>query len=582
MKKHLLLFLMAKTLIACDSEENSSSGKQDTGFLEKLGFAKMASNDTLGVQPLQTDSGAYLIGRHAQLEQDWHEAGKSYYRLLKNSDGNVDLVKRAMVLSVGSGEMETAVELAQRIVESNDKDSALALLILAVQSLKEQDYKETLGHLDAMSLGGVAAIVKPALMPWVTYADSKTFPPLQSVSNGLTVYNEVLASDFAGDKERLKTLATQYVPRATLSAKLSEQIGDILVRNDLREEALTVYKKIDTEASVVSKIEKLEKGEPIDKDTLFQAVESVEKGIAMALTDMAVLFYQENGTDSSRIFAHMAIYLDDTQKDSQALLAYMAADIGRPNDAISYFSSITSENQDEYIDAQRQIARLYEDEDKILLAVETLKSLVSKTDSIEAQIQIGDIYRHEEEYRKALDAYNTAFKMIDNPDDTKYWSLYYSRGIANERVGKMDDAEKDLRKALSYKPDHPFILNYLGYSFADKGENLDEALQMIQKAVDLEPNDGYIADSLGWVYFRMERYDDALPHLEKAAELLPYDPTINDHLGDLYWQLGRKQEARFQWRRALSNTELEEDKPQIEAKIENGLEEPDIMERAER
>ncbi len=211
-----------------------------------------------------------------------------------------------------------------------------------------------------------------------------------------------------------------------------------------------------------------------------------------------------------------------------------------------------------------------------------MEKLVSETDNLEAQIQLGDVYRHEEKFRQALNAYNKAFKMIDDPEDEKYWSLYYSRGISLERIGKMDEAEKDLRKALSFKPDHPFILNYLGYSFADKGENLDEALEMIQRAVQLEPEDGYIADSLGWVYFRMGRYEEALPHLEDAAEFLPYDPTVNDHLGDLYWQLGRKQEARFQWRRALSNIDVEEDKPAIEAKIDNGLKDPETMKEAKR
>ena len=149
--------------------------------------------------------------------------------------------------------------------------------------------------------------------------------------------------------------------------------------------------------------------------------------------------------------------------------------------------------------------------------------------------------------------------------------------MALERLGKLDEAEKNLQQALEFRPDNPFILNYLGYSWADNNRNLDQALDMIQRAVDLEPNDGYIADSLGWVYFRLGEYEKALPHLEKSAEILAFDPTVNDHLGDLYWQLGRKQEARFQWDRARQNATEPEMIESITQKIENGLEEPETI-----
>ena len=95
------------------------------------------------------------------------------------------------------------------------------------------------------------------------------------------------------------------------------------------------------------------------------------------------------------------------------------------------------------------------------------------------------------------------------------------------------------------------MLNYLGYSWIDKGENLDQGVRMIQRAVELRPNDGYIVDSLGWAYYKLGDFPRATQMLEKAIELLPEDPTINDHLGDAYWRGGRHTEARYQWRRAL-------------------------------
>ncbi|MCW8842854.1 MAG: tetratricopeptide repeat protein, partial [Rhodobacteraceae bacterium] len=118
-------------------------------------------------------------------------------------------------------------------------------------------------------------------------------------------------------------------------------------------------------------------------------------------------------------------------------------------------------------------------------------------------------------------------------------------------------------------------LNYLGYTLVEKEKNLDEALDMIERAVAARPDSGYIMDSLGWVLYRLGRYEEAVGHMERAAELEPIDPVVNDHLGDVYWAVGRYIEAEFQWKRALSFVDEEsaaEAKPdRIRRKLEVGL-----------
>src|SRR5690606_7892172 len=152
-----------------------------------------------------------------------------------------------------------------------------------------------------------------------------------------------------------------------------------------------------------------------------------------------------------------------------------------------------------------------------------------------------------------------------------HWSILYFRGIAHERSGRWQLAEADFLKALELEPEHPYVMNYLAYSWVEKGENYDRALDMLRRAVDLRPQDGYIVDSLGWVFYRLGEYEKAVEHLERAIELNPTDPVINDHLGDAYWKVGRRQEARFQWKRALNFEPEEADIPRIQAKIERGL-----------
>jgi Flp pilus assembly protein TadD len=114
-------------------------------------------------------------------------------------------------------------------------------------------------------------------------------------------------------------------------------------------------------------------------------------------------------------------------------------------------------------------------------------------------------------------------------------------------------------------------LNYLGYSWVDQGMNLEEAFNMLQRAVELRPNDGYIVDSLGWANYKLGRIEEAVKQLERAIDLKPSDPVINDHLGDAYWRAGRKLEAHFQWNHARDLGPEPEDKDRILRKIEHGL-----------
>jgi tetratricopeptide (TPR) repeat protein len=115
------------------------------------------------------------------------------------------------------------------------------------------------------------------------------------------------------------------------------------------------------------------------------------------------------------------------------------------------------------------------------------------------------------------------------------------------------------------------VLNYLGYSWVDMGINLEKGLELIQKAVDLRPSDGYIVDSLGWAFYKLGRHEDAVRELERAVGLMPGDPILNDHLGDAYWRVGRKLEARFQWTHARDLEPDQDVMAQVLAKLANGL-----------
>ncbi|MBU2582558.1 MAG: tetratricopeptide repeat protein [Alphaproteobacteria bacterium] len=183
---------------------------------------------------------------------------------------------------------------------------------------------------------------------------------------------------------------------------------------------------------------------------------------------------------------------------------------------------------------------------------------------------LGNIMRARKRYDEAIGYYSKVIELVGKPEQ-RDWVYYYSRGTCYERVKNWPSAEADLKQALKLDPNQALTLNYLGYSWIDQNLNLREGMKLIEKAVSLKPDDGYIVDSLGWAHYRTGDYQEAVRFLEKAVELRPEDPVLNDHLGDAYWQLGRIREARFQWDQALSLKPEPDLVGTIEKKLADGL-----------
>jgi len=209
-------------------------------------------------------------------------------------------------------------------------------------------------------------------------------------------------------------------------------------------------------------------------------------------------------------------------------------------------------------------------------AIEVLENLAARQPNLPSvHVALADLQRRQENYAAAVTSYDRAIELTETGSGGN-WFLHYARGICHERLKAWDKAEADFRRALELNPDQPQVLNYLGYSLVERQEKLEEALDMIERAVAIQPDSGYIVDSLGWVLFRLGRYDEAVEHMERAVELMAVDPVVNDHLGDVYWAVGRTREADFQWRRALSfidpeDTDGEADPDRIRRKLEVGL-----------
>ena len=198
---------------------------------------------------------------------------------------------------------------------------------------------------------------------------------------------------------------------------------------------------------------------------------------------------------------------------------------------------------------------------------------ITVSDRLEILDALGNILRSRKLYEEAIPYYDQALALVDKPE-RRHWVYFYARGTSYERIKDWPKAEVDLKKALELYPDQPLVLNYLGYSWVDQGSNLDKGMKLIEKAVALKPDDGYIVDSLGWAHYKQGNFEEAVRYLERAVELRPEDPILNDHLGDALWRVGREREARFQWDQALTLDPEPDDAVKIRQKLEAGLTAP--------
>ncbi|MET0545992.1 MAG: tetratricopeptide repeat protein [Caulobacterales bacterium] len=294
------------------------------------------------------------------------------------------------------------------------------------------------------------------------------------------------------------------------------------------------------------------------------------EGAAIAIFGPAAALTAQTGGEQAAAYLQLALYLDPTLDAARTLLAAGKAEAGRTEDSIDALRQVHPESPyftTARIEMMWALARM----DRNAEAVSAAEETVALAPSLQTRLALADLHRSLEDWQDAARLYDAEIKAGLTGDSEEQARIYFSRGTALERLNRWPEAEADLQKALSLSPNDADVLNYLGYSWIDRGLQIEKAMGLIEKAVALQPESGYIVDSLGWAQYRLGRFDEASATLEDAVELAPGEATINDHLGDAYWQTGRKIEARYQWTRALSLKPTDSEKTAIEAKMKAGL-----------
>ena len=288
-----------------------------------------------------------------------------------------------------------------------------------------------------------------------------------------------------------------------------------------------------------------------------------------------ILYIAANALSSQTIYAlsnfylHLAKYLNEDFHSYDILLAENFYKIDNLEKAKKTYNNLSKNGKAFEWYSSNQLAKiLLQEENKnqaLKLVSNTFDSLTVK--DIYKTFDYAEFLKNNEKFKESIPLYSEILNRISK-DHPLYTEATDGRGVAYERIGEWDKAEEDLLASLKVNPDQAYVINYLAYSWIEKGIKIKKSLNMLEKANKLRSNDPYIIDSLGWALFKLKRYQESKEYLQQAVKLMPGDPVVNDHYGDALWKNGDEIQARYYWKYVLN---LKKTENELKEKIKNKL-----------
>jgi tetratricopeptide (TPR) repeat protein len=531
-------------------------------------------------------SGNYLAGRSAGKERDNEIAADYLSKALIEDPDNPVLIEKLFLLEVSSGNLPDAEELAVKVLSFNSQHR-MARIVLGLRDFKIRHYGDARKNFAEASYTPVGELTSALLSAWAYAGEGNLKRALAALDRlesndsfaNFKSYHGALIADYLSSAMRAEASYKKAYEQAGTSLRVVQSYGNFLERNNRRDEAIKIYQTF-IEGGEDNILVELALKRAMDGKTPLPFIATPGAGAGEALFSLAAAMTDEQSIDVALLYAQLSLSFNGDRPVVLTLLGDIYVDTKQYQNAINAYEQ-TPPGSALRINADTEIAVNLQRMERTKEAQEKLKAIVAHDPkNYDALVTLGNVYRSNEEFALASETYSTALALLAKLEKD-HWRVFYYRGIAYERQKIWDKAETDFRKALSLSPDEPLVLNYLGYSMIEKRINLNEALNMVKKAVELKPNDGYIVDSLGWAYFQLGDYEEAAIQIERAVDLNPADPIIGEHLGDAYWRVGRTLEAKFQWQHAKDNGPEPDDLKRIEEKLRNGLPDDPVTKPAE-
>lgn len=558
-------------------------------FASTLALLFLSACATTGSSPVASGSGErsaqsqlfadYLIGSYANDIDDAQARSKHFAKAYNLEGQNKQLGRVALTSAITAGQEKLAENIAKDLILKHE-DAAMARAFLGAKAYAAGRSEQAIELFSQPTTDLTTKNLMDLMQGWAQVdagdneAAEKLFTSLQGGSYFALLGQMQLAKlesasgAYEAAEDRLETLSqTGLSPiEAHLTrARNFSHAGQVEKAADL----LNAFADENGgfEAGPVRQyLDRVNAGKPIGIK-----LNSREEA-SRALTETSFGFFVRNRiNDPAEIYLRFALKLDPNNDKAKLWLGSLLEDSGRDAEAMELFQDVP-DSSPYTVSAHLSQANVHFQRDEDAKAIKILEEVNEKHTSFITRESLGRARLIRENYAEALPIYDALVNSMSDETLKANVEPLYFRGICYERTDQWAEAEADFLRVLEIDPDNADALNYLGYTWVDRNENLTRAFDMIRKAVKLEPQSGAIVDSLGWAHYKLGQYSQAKINLEKAVELSPSSATIIDHLGDVYWKLGRYREAGYQWSRALDFDPTDEERDNIQKKLKGGLE----------
>lgn len=504
--------------------------------------------------------GNFLVGQYAASRYDFPRAANAMRQALGDDPSAAGTLSgETFLLELLAGNAATASAIATTL----PKDS-LAQLLLAGSDAKAGHWADALNRYQGLPTPDpLTSVLKPLLVAWAQQGNGDTRAALTTLQNGTnpgarTIF--ALHTALIADQGKLIAIAAQNygivqgalnvtnLRLVELLASWDARTGDMNTANQVLDGLSPDLAMAMTLPAVKAQLMTPPVG------TAVQGLAEVYVNLAAALEDELANNPQRGGHAAAQqtvmTMLQLGLQLRPDLTPARLLLSEVVDKGNNASVALAPLLAISQSDPLYPLAALREavlLTRLGQDDQAQALLQQLAKTYPA---SAEPLLASADLLRQQQKYTAAAKLYTQALPLLP-PNSPAAWVLYYDRAMCFDQSGDWPRAQADLEQALKISPGQPYVLNYLGYSWAVKKQNMAKARAMIEQALQVVPNDGAIVDSLGYVLLQQGQAQAAVRTLTQAVKLIPEDPTINAHLGDAYAAAGEHLQAVFQWRRAL-------------------------------
>jgi tetratricopeptide (TPR) repeat protein len=497
--------------------------------------------------------GAFLAARYADSQNDPAAATRYYTQALRADPANPALLSEGFLAALLAGSPR-AQTLAVQV-----PGNALATMLLGNQAALQGNFGQAIQQFSSLPQDDLSGVIKPLLVAWSQFGQGNAQAALTGLGpqfnsgafGAVYVLNAGLIADASNDdKDATQLYAAVQTEQPDL--RMAEILASWYARQGNLAEAsgqLAALAAAHPDLQIALPGLQAQMSQPV--------INTATQGLAEAYLTLAGSLDQPSQRFLCVTFLRFALALRPDLSAARLLLANTQAGGTSPSvldmqNALATLQPIATTDA-LYGPAALQQANLLAALNRPSEAVALLNGLIAASPADpELLDDAGDLLRGAGQFAAAIGYYDKAIAALGNPPPSGAWTLYFDRGICEDQLNNWTQAEPDMLQARSLAPNQPYVLNYLGYSWAQRGENLPQAKAMLTQAAQMDPADGAVIDSLGYVNLRQGDTKAAVALLTQAVELDPDDAEVNAHLGDAYWQNGQKLQADYQWQRALA------------------------------